>query len=215
MTLRVTTLTVGPLESNCHLCWNADTGKGVVVDPGADAAAILRSIEQNGFTVEAIWLTHAHGDHIGAAAAVKRATNAPVTIHPAEEAWLSDDNLNLAALLDMSIEPVEADHHWENDQQFDALGTTWKVMHVPGHSPGGVAIYSEDEGLAFSGDLLFRGSMGRVYLPNGNPIAMATSLVKFFRLPDDLRLFVGHGPDTTLAVEKSANMVVEDFLART
>lgn len=214
MTLHVQTLTVGPLQSNCHIAYNAETREAIVVDPGDDAEVILDFLAGENLRTSAIWLTHAHIDHIGACAAVKRATGAPVTIHPLERAWLSDGDLCLASWIGIQLDPVEADYEWHPGEEFEALGVQWRTMHVPGHSPGLVAIYSLEENIAFSGDLIFQGSMGRVDLPNGNPVAMTDSLERFLELPSELRLYVGHGPDTMLGAERQTNQVVKSFMGR-
>lgn len=214
MPLHVHTLTVGPLQSNCHVVADAQTGQAIIFDPGDEAPSILAFLAERKLNPAAIWLTHAHIDHIGALAAVYRATEAPISIHPAEKDWLSNPDLNLATWIGIPFEIQPAHEFWNDGDEREALGHRWRVMHVPGHSPGQCAIICESENIAISGDLIFEGSMGRIDLPGGDAVAMASSLVRFLELPGATRLYVGHGGDTTIAHEKAENWVVRDFLER-
>ncbi|MDK2971637.1 MAG: hydroxyacylglutathione hydrolase [Candidatus Sumerlaeota bacterium] len=210
--LRIETLTVGDLQSNCHLVANTETKEAAIVDPGAEGPRILAALEQHGLKPVAIWLTHAHIDHIGAAAHVRRATKAPLWVHEREKEWLSDPVRNLAAWAGMPFENVEADGIWKGGETFEALGASWRVRHLPGHSPGHVALLCSKEHLGLTGDLLFQGSMGRVDLPEGDPFAMVASLQELMGEPDETRIYVGHGPSTTIGREKASNQVVQGFL---
>jgi glyoxylase-like metal-dependent hydrolase (beta-lactamase superfamily II) len=210
--LTVETLGVGPLQANCHLVANHQTGEAAVVDPGDEADRILAALERRGWKAVVIWQTHAHIDHVGAAAAVKRATGAPLWVHEREKDWLHDPVRNLAAWAGIPFEPVEADGLWKGGETIEALGVSWRVRHLPGHSPGHVALICDAEKVALSGDLLFQGSMGRVDLPEGDPFAMVGSLGELMAEAENLRLHVGHGPSTTIGREKASNYVVREFL---
>ena len=212
MPLTVHTLTVGPLQANCHLIVNEETSQAIVVDPGDEAHRILGIAEEYGATITAIWLTHAHIDHIGGLAALKKQTGAPITVHEAEKEWLMDGRLNLADAIMLPYEPVAADDFWQPGNPVEALGVWWRIEHFPGHSPGSVAIISDAEKIAMTGDLIFRGSMGRVDLPGGDEIAMADSLRRFLEEDVALRCYVGHGPDTTVGVEREQNILISEFL---
>ncbi len=210
--LKIETLTVGPLEANCHICFDDETSRAIVIDPGDDPDRILGFLRDEGLTVECIWLTHAHFDHIGALAAVKRETDAPVTIHELERQWTQDGLLNGSDLFGFEIEPCPVDQTWSDGVTERALGRFWRVHHVPGHSPGSVAIVCEKEELGFTGDLVFSGSVGRVDLPGGDPERMARSLRRFVKMPERIRCYVGHGPSTLIGVEAVTNFLIKEFL---
>lgn len=210
--LHVETLTVGMLESNCHVCWNDETNEAVVVDPGEEGERILEFLRERDLNVVAIWLTHAHFDHVGALAEVKNATGAPVAIHQAEAKWPESQLLTGARLFGFSHPTCSVDRTWTDGSVERALDRFWKVMHTPGHSPGGCCIVCEKENLAFTGDLVFSGGIGRVDLPGGDPEAMAASLRRFVALPEHMRCHVGHGPSTLVGVEAVTNFPIKDFL---
>ncbi len=210
--IEVETLAVGPLEANCHICFDSETNDAIVVDPGDDADRIMGFVRERGLKVGGIWLTHAHFDHIGALAAVKRETGAPVSIHEYERKWTQDGMLNGSDLFGFDIEPCPVDRVWSDGMTERALGLFWRVHHFPGHSPGSVAIVCEKEQLAFSGDLVFSGSVGRTDLPGGDPERMAASLRRFVELPEHIRCHVGHGPSTLVGVESVTNFVIREFL---
>lgn len=209
--LHVETLPVGILETNCHVCWDDETNQAVVVDPGEEAERILEFIRANDLHVEAIWLTHAHFDHVGALADVKQATGAPVAIHEAEKKWPESDMLTGARLFGFTHDPCAVDRTWTDGAVERALGRFWKVVHTPGHSPGSCCILCEKESVAFTGDLVMMGGTGRVDLPGGDPEAMAASLRRFVEFPERMRCHVGHGPSTLVGVEAVTNMLIKDF----
>jgi len=210
--LSIQTLTVGPLQSNCHLAIDTDSGEAVVIDPGADPQRILEALEGAGARCVAIWNTHAHIDHIGANADLRAETGADIWVHEDERAWLADPELNLAVWVGIPFDSHEPQHLWKDGDEVEALGRTWRIEHVPGHSPGHVAIICDAEKVAFTGDLLFLGSMGRIDLPGGDRAAMRASLRRALEWPDDLKLHVGHGSNGTLARIREGNVIVRDFL---
>lgn len=211
--LRWETLSVGHIAANCHLLHDEDTRGLLVIDPGGDGSWILESIARYaGFTTE-IWLTHAHIDHIGALAEVARQTGAPVWVHAAEKDWLTDPALSLASLLNMPMEPWNATGLFQGGEQRRFLGRDWTVHHVPGHSPGSVAFHCAAADLVIAGDVLFRGSVGRTDLPSGDPRVLSRSIRHLYaNLPLETRVLCGHGPDTTLAIERENNPYVSLIL---
>ena len=211
--LKIETVPVGMLQTNCHLAWEDETGEAVIVDPGGDAELLEQRIRQANLKVAAIWNTHGHIDHIGANAAMRRFSGAPISIHPAEQDWLLDPAKNLASWIPLPYEPQPADSLWGEGDEIAAIGRTWRIWHLPGHSPGSVAIICDAEKLLFGGDLLFQGSIGRVDLPGGDPPAMVRSILRLMELPGDYRVYNGHSPVTTIGQERRTNPFVRDFLA--
>lgn len=212
--LTIQPLTVSPFQSNCYLVQNPESREIIVVDPGGDGAIILDAIEKLGGKVVAIWNTHGHIDHINANAAVKDAHGAPITIHEIEAPWLESEMLCGAALFGIPFHATKADHLWKGGEEFTALGCQWKVYHVPGHSPGSCAIVCDEENIFLGGDLLFRGSIGRMDLPGGSPAQMTGSLRGLFNDwgKDEWRVYCGHGPATSIAEERAGNFLVREAL---
>jgi glyoxylase-like metal-dependent hydrolase (beta-lactamase superfamily II) len=183
--------------TNCYLAVEPESKEGRVIDPGDEAKRILARLEQTGARAIAIVLTHAHGDHIGAAGEVKEKTGAPILVHPEEADWLTDANLNLSALLGMPVVAPPAD-------RFLNEGDELQVLHTPGHSPGGLALYRE--GILFSGDLIFFESVGRTDLPGGDLLTLESMIAqKVLTLSDDTQVYPGHGDTTTVGHERLYN----------
>ena len=176
----VRSFVVGPLQENCSLVIDESTNEAVLVDPGDEADRLLAAVGEAGVTLTAIWLTHAHFDHLGAVAAIKRATGVPIYVHP-----LDNTLYNLAeksgASYGLRVEnPPPADVALKDGDTL-AVGTlTFAVMHAPGHSPGHVVIYGN--GIVLAGDCLFAGSVGRTDLPFSNPRHLSESLVRIAAL---------------------------------
>lgn len=210
--LEVTGLAVGPLQANCYLVTATGEDSLVIVDPGGDADRIGEAVEEIGKPVSAIWCTHAHVDHVGAAAAVQSQTGAPISIHEAEGSWLADAEANLAAWAGVPYTPCAAAILWRDGDTFEALGRTWTVEHLPGHSPGHCAIRSAADSVAFSGDLIIGGGIGRVDLPGANASAMRASLGRAVAWPAETRLFGGHGDPSTIGEEVRGNAMLRMFL---
>lgn len=200
----VETLVTGPLEENCYLAIDAASREAVIVDPGEDASEILAMIAVRGLTLRHILLTHAHFDHIGAVAAVQRATAAPVSLHQAESANLERAALQAAYFGFPPPEPLAVATWLEGGEVLTFGALQLQVLFTPGHSPGGCCFYGD--GRLFSGDLLFRQSIGRSDLPGGDAAQLIHSIrTLLFPLPDETVVHPGHGESTTLASEKKFN----------
>jgi len=203
--VKVRGLAVGPLEENCWILADPDSGDVVLVDPGDDADRILAAVAASGGTLTAIWLTHAHFDHIGGVAALKRAhPDVPVHLHPADlPLWRMAGAA--AARWGVPFEPPagEPDVALAEGDRLFVGAHQFVVQHVPGHAPGHVLFVGD--GLMFGGDLLFAGSIGRTDLPLCDPVAMQASLARAAELPDETAVFPGHGPTTTIGRERQAN----------
>ena len=203
----VVTLTNGAFAENCYLLADAATREAVVIDPGEETPLFLSRLKTEGWTPTAIWLTHAHLDHVTGVAAVKAATGAPVLLHPADRP-LYDAVPRQAALFGLSAEaPPEPDGELAEGQQLAVGGCRFQVLHTPGHTPGHVTFVGH--ALAFDGDVLFAGSIGRTDLPGGDSDALVRSIRRrLYTLPDETVVFPGHGPATTIGEEKRTNPFV-------
>lgn len=206
MAVRIESYALGPVMANCYLLYDESSRHGVVIDPGAEPNRVLSRIEELELQVEAILLTHAHFDHIGAVEPVRKKTGAPLYIHRDEGDWLTDPQKNGSGLWP-GIEPIrcrEADHFLEGGESLTFFGRTFRVLHTPGHSPGSVT-YALD-GLVVSGDVLFAGSIGRTDLSGGDYDTLMRSIHdQLMVLPEDTRVLPGHGPETTIGRERETN----------
>ena len=204
--MELQTIAVGPFQVNCYLYWDQETGDGVVIDPGADESVLITAIEASKMNLKAILLTHGHGDHIAAVAAIKKHFNVPLYLGVGDEDLLSRPSEEIAALLGHAILPITADHVM-NDELVIKLGSVLlRVLATPGHTRGGVCFLDEKENLLFTGDTLFWGSIGRTDLPGGSlPILLDSIKTRILSLPDAIRCYPGHGPETTVGAERSSN----------
>lgn len=195
--------TVGPFQENCYLLADADTRDAVLIDPGDEGARLIAAVEEGGFTLCALWITHAHIDHVGAIAAVKRRWDVPVFLHPADRP-LYDHATDQARHYGLRIEaPPSPDRDLAEGDVVTIGGLAFHVMHVPGHAPGHVAFVGH--GAVFGGDCLFAGSIGRTDLPLSDPRAMQQSLARIAALPPETVVYAGHGPATTIGEELRTN----------
>ena len=204
---RVVTLTNGVFAENCHLVADPDTGEAAVVDPGEETGLFLARLRGEGWTARAIWLTHGHIDHVAGVAALQAATSAPVYLHPADRP-LYDAAPAQAAMFGLACAaPPPPDHDLADGETLRVGGCAFRVVHTPGHTPGGVSLVGH--GLVFAGDTLFAGSIGRTDLPGGDTDALLASILeRLFALPDGTVVHAGHGPATTIGAEKRDNPFV-------
>ena len=198
--------TVGPVQENCFVFRAADSDRALVVDPGEEEDRILGAIEELGVSVEAILLTHTHFDHIGAVAPVAKATGAPVYCPEIEVPVLADIMAFVPWPGFGPYESYDADETVSGGERLELAGLEIDVLFTPGHSPGHVT-YSIPDGLAlFSGDVLFRGSVGRTDLPGGDWGTLLESIRTLMEsLPDETRVYPGHMGLTTLGAERATN----------
>lgn len=197
-------LEVGLFASNCYIVGN-DASEALIIDPGDDAARILEVIRRNDLQVKAYLLTHGHVDHVSALAEVVSAFPAPVAIHPIDGRWAFEPVNQMPPYYDTPKAPPSIERHFDDGQEWTDAGFRYRVLFTPGHAPGHVSLYFEDEGVLFAGDVLFRGSVGRIDLPGGNIRDMEQSLRKLMTLPDDTVVYSGHGPKTTIGQERRTN----------
>lgn len=201
--MNVEWVTVGPFQENSYLLTDESTRRGVLVDPGDEAARIIRMVLAAGVEIDAIWLTHGHLDHIGAVAAIKRQWNVPVLLHR-DDLVLYRRASQQAAFYGLEFEqPADPDGEL-NDGDVLTLGSSrFTVRHTPGHSPGSVLFVGTE--VILGGDVLFAGSIGRTDLPFSNPEAMESSLALVSAFHPDLAVYPGHGPPTSIGAELATN----------
>lgn len=202
--LRIHAMEVGPLVVNAYVVEHVTSRKAVVIDPGGDGEAILRGVSGLGLTVEKILLTHGHFDHVGAVALLREQTGAPVHIHPADVELMREASRQ-GMLFGLSVpDPPPPDVLVGDGDVVSFQGEEFRVAHTPGHTPGCVSYIVGK--MAFVGDLVFAGSVGRTDLPGGDHDRLIVSVrTKIFPLADDTVLFPGHGPATTVGEEKRTN----------
>lgn len=204
------TFTLGRLQTNCYVLRDDSARRALVIDPGHGPDPVLDALQ--GYAVEAIVLTHGHWDHAHGVAAVKAATGAPVLISEIEKDWLTDPLLNRSGYRqhDLGITPCTGpapDRLLRHGDTFDFAGRHFTALHTPGHTPGSLSFATE--GLVFSGDALFRGSVGRWDLPGGNQADLLHAIrEQLLPLPGDTVVAPGHGPLTTIGHERSHNPFV-------
>lgn len=201
--MRIRRLSLGPFQSNCYLV-SADPGPTVVIDPGDEPDRILAALGDEAGPPEAILLTHAHVDHVGAVGALRRVYDAPIYLHP-DDRELYFRAADQAAAFGLRVEPPpppDRDLAHGDELRFGSL--RFSVRHVPGHSPGGVVLVGE--GAAFVGDCVFAGSIGRTDLPGGDTATLLKGIrAQILSLPPQTVLHPGHGPETTVAREAASN----------
>ncbi|MGG4554681.1 MULTISPECIES: MBL fold metallo-hydrolase [Paenibacillus] len=206
--LNIETFSLGPLETNAYLIRGEEEGKAIIVDPGMNPAPLIRRIE--GLEIEAILLTHAHFDHIGGVDEIRRLKQCPVYLHSLESDWLTTPALNGSlrwAEVSPPIQSDAAEYELAEGQKLKLIGHEFTVFHTPGHSPGSVSFLCGND--LFSGDVLFRMSVGRTDLPGGREADLYNSIRgKLYRLPDEVTVYPGHGPKTTIGFEKANNPYV-------
>jgi hydroxyacylglutathione hydrolase len=209
--MNIHVLPAGPIETNAYLLTEPARGEAVLVDaPGAVWAEVEPILRDEKCRLVELWLTHGHWDHMQGAAEVVRATGARVRAHADDRPLIETPEVMKRFMLPgQELEPVKVDAWVQPGETIAVLGSTAEVRHVPGHCPGNVLFYLQPAGLAFVGDALFAGSVGRTDLPGGDFAVLEKSIrSQIYTLPDATRVFPGHGPDTTVGEEKRSNPYV-------
>ena len=188
----------GPWQTNAYLVWDGSSSEALVLDPGMGAAdPLMERLTANGLDLHLIGNSHGHVDHVYDNAALKRASGAPLAIHPDDAYRLSGRN-NYG----FEVEPSTAERELRDGEQLRIGDLVFDILHTPGHTEGSVCLYEERRALLLAGDVLFAGSYGRTDLPGGSDEAMVASLARLAReLPPGVRVLPGHGPETTVERE--------------
>jgi glyoxylase-like metal-dependent hydrolase (beta-lactamase superfamily II) len=201
--MKIRTIPVGPLQENAYLVVDEEARRAVFIDPGDEPERLLRELDATGAELEAIWLTHSHMDHVGGIAGILRRHPVPVLVHPAGKP-VYDGAAEHARYFGLEIEQPPPATGSLNEGDVVSVGATrFEVMHTPGHEPGHVVIHGN--GVAFVGDCLFAGSVGRTDLPLASGPELARSLERIAAIGDEVKAYPGHGPATTIGHERRHN----------
>ena len=199
-------LRVGPFAANCYIVGSTSTKEGMIIDPGADADTILRTVQQTGLSISIIVITHAHIDHVGAIREVQQKTNAQFAIHEAEKGFVFSAPMRM--LTSLGVSPVKSpprpDRLLRDGDRIDISDLHFEVLYTPGHSSGGICLLGH--GVVFSGDTLFKFGIGRTDFPGMSHECLMKSIrEKLMVLPDETVVYPGHGPPTTIGDERRGN----------
>lgn len=200
-------LVVGPFASNCYIVGSEETRRGIIIDPGADGNSITKAARGLGLTIALIVATHNHLDHVGALAHVKESTGADYAVHEADAQSMMPSVFGrmVGAVMGGSLKsPPKPDRLLHDGDVIEVDDLKLTVLHTPGHSPGGISLLGD--GLVFCGDTLFNFGIGRTDMPGGDYGKLMDSIItKLMVLPDETRVYPGHGPSTTIGTERKRN----------
>jgi hydroxyacylglutathione hydrolase len=206
--MKIDHLILGAYQTNCYVLRSGETATDcLIVDPGLEAGDLLDFLHQHELNPVAVVLTHGHIDHMAGVAALRQEyPDTKVYIHKLDAEMLIEPRHNLSALVGVMFKTEPADVLTQDKSTVEEAGIKLDVLHTPGHTPGGICLYSKDEGVVFTNDTLFADSIGRSDFPGGS-VAQLLSNIKdrLFTLPDDTKVYPGHGPETTIAHEKAHN----------
>lgn len=199
---------IGPVSANCYVICDDKTKIGAVIDPGDFNDLLLKEIEKAGIEeLKYILCTHAHFDHIAGAGRLKeRFPEAKIAVGLEDSAALNDGMLSLAAYFGAPFYPCVADEELKNGDVITVGSLSFNIISAPGHTVGGVLYYEKEQGVLFTGDTLFKGSVGRTDFPGGSSVVLMNTLKKIKNLPEECVVYNGHGEKTTIKHEKNYNM---------
>jgi len=206
--MKIDHLILGAYETNCYVLRGSDAAKDcLVIDPGLDAEPLIDLLKEQNLNAVAVALTHGHIDHIAGVAAMRDTfPDVKVCIHELDAEMLCEPHANLSAMSGMAFSTRPQDVSLQDGDVIEQAGVKLLVLHTPGHTPGGISLYSQANGVAFVGDTLFAGSVGRTDFPGGSTYQLLKSVKeKLLTLPGETKVYPGHGPPTTIAHEKNHN----------
>jgi hydroxyacylglutathione hydrolase len=210
-------LTLTAFQQHTRVIGCEVTKQAICIDPGDDSELIVQAIDKHGFNLQAIGLTHAHMDHVGGVAALKKLKpEAHIILHegdefmyralPEQPAWIGIPRSQWPALGFKYEEPPPVDEYWSDEQEYQVGNLAFVIFHCPGHTPGHVVLFAREQRKVFVGDVLFAGSVGRTDLPGGSTEQLLDSIRnKLLTLGDDVEVYSGHGPVTTIGEERRTN----------
>jgi hydroxyacylglutathione hydrolase len=213
-TLAAAIIPVTPFQQNTTLLWDTSTKEGVFVDPGGEVPRLLGAAKEVGVKIVAIWLTHGHLDHAGGAQELARTLGVDIIGPHKDDQWLLDRIVDDWAKYGQTsgYENCTPTRYLNDGDTLDLAGHTFEVVHCPGHTPGHVAIINRAAKLAFVGDLLFKGSIGRTDFPRGNHQHLVDSITcKLWPFGDDIQFVPGHGETGVFGWERKTNPYVSDL----
>lgn len=211
---KIKVISVTPIEQNCRVLYNEETKEAVVVDAGGDADKIISFIEKNNLTVKALWLTHSHFDHCGAVSDLKEKYSVPLYGNEIEKEFRSlvEVSASRFGLANSGMNNCpEPDHYINDGDKLEFSDCEFEVLFTPGHSPGHVCFYDAKNKILLGGDAVFAGSIGRTDLVMGDFELLIQSIRnKILVLNDEVKILSGHGPDTSVGVERKTNPFLQD-----
>ena len=205
--LQVKIVPVTAFAQNCSIVWDSESKEAVLIDAGGEPEKLQKEVQELGLIVKALWLTHGHLDHAGAVGALTKLWNVPVIGPHKEDAFWLDMIQDVSARYGFPIpEPVVGNQWLEGGEVLELGNETFEVRFAPGHTPGHVIFYNENNGVLWTGDVLFKESIGRTDFPRGNHQQLIDSIHReCFSLPDETQFISGHGPISTIGHEKKYN----------
>lgn len=208
--MKIVVIPVTPFSQNCSLIWDPSSMKGAFVDPGGNVEQLIKAAKDNHVEIEKIILTHGHLDHVGGTTAIASHFSVPIIgPHKGDKFWL-DGLMQQSQMFGFPPASPFEPTQWLNDNDTISVGTlTLEVLHCPGHTPGHVALVERSSNRIIVGDIIFAGSIGRTDFPQGNQQQLIDSIKrKILSLPEDMMIYPGHGPTTTVGTEKETNPYV-------
>lgn len=204
--LKMVTICLGQMQTNCYIVENTKTNQAFVFDPGDQGERIMDTLKEDGMELAGVCLTHGHFDHVMALPyLMEQKPDLNVYLYESEAEVLASPDLNLGSMMGMNLS-LKANHLVKDGEIIDVLGTKVKCIHVPGHTKGSVCYYFADYGWLISGDTLFQMSIGRTDFPTGNLNDLLTAIrEKLFVLPPWTKVLSGHTPPTTIEEESRSN----------
>jgi hydroxyacylglutathione hydrolase len=207
--MNIAAIPTGVFQEICHVVWD-DSGQAIVFDPGFDAELISQTLEKHGLGVAAFVCTHGHADHINALADLHDKHPAPIAMHSSDLKWAFEEFNQIEPYYPAPRRPeVDTFQPLESSRDWNFGNLHFQCLETPGHTPGGCCLLFPESGIMVSGDTLFKGSCGRTDLPGGDPRQLKDSLNKLKQLPDEVRVYPGHGPETTIGIERAANFFMQ------